>query len=83
MANTVDNLQIGLYYGYIGLVDGILERIFAELGEKPTVIATGGLARMISADSHYISQIDELLTLDGLRFLFERNRTTRPRGRAH
>jgi type III pantothenate kinase len=81
--NTVNHLQSGLYYGYIGLVDGILERIFAELGERPKVIATGGLARMISADSHYISEIDDLLTLDGLRFLFERNRTTRPRGRAH
>jgi type III pantothenate kinase len=81
--NTVGHLQSGLYYGYIGLVDGILERIFAELGQKPRVIATGGLAGMIAADSHYISEIDELLTLDGLRILFERNRNARPRGRAH
>jgi type III pantothenate kinase len=80
--NTVAHIQSGLYYGYIGLVDGILERIFAELGQKPRVIATGGLARMIAADSHYISEIDELLTLDGLRILFERNRNARPRGRA-
>jgi type III pantothenate kinase len=81
--NTVGHLQSGLYYGYIGLVDGILERIFAELGQKPRVIATGGLARMVAADSRYISEIDDLLTLDGLRILFERNRNVRPRGRAH
>src|ERR1039457_5764814 len=81
--NTVGHLQSGLYYGYIGLVDGILERIVAELGTQPHVIATGGLARMISADSRYIAEIDDLLTLDGLRILFERNRATRPRGRAH
>jgi type III pantothenate kinase len=81
--NTVGHLQSGLYYGYIGLVDGLLERIFAELGQKPRVIATGGLARMVAGDSHYIAEIDELLTLDGLRILFERNRSARPRGRAH
>src|ERR1700723_2149360 len=81
--NTVGHLQSGLYYGYIGLVDGILERIFEELGKKPRVIATGGLARMVAADSRYISEIDEMLTLDGLRILFERNRTVRPRSRAH
>jgi type III pantothenate kinase len=81
--NTVGHLQSGLYYGYIGLVDGILERIFEELGNKPRVIATGGLARMIAADSRYIAEIDELLTLDGLRILFERNRAARPRSRTH
>jgi type III pantothenate kinase len=81
--NTVTHIQSGLYYGYIGLVDGILERIVAELGAKPRVIATGGLARQISEDSRYIAEIDDMLTLDGLRILFERNRTARPRGRAH
>lgn len=80
--NTVGHLQSGLYYGYIGLVDGILERIFAELGQQPRVIATGGLARMVAADSHYIKQIDDLLTLDGLRILFERNRSHRPHKRS-
>jgi len=79
--NTVTHLQSGLYYGYIGLVDGILERIFAELGQKPRVIATGGLAHMVAADSHYITEIDDLLTLDGLRILFERNRAPRQRNR--
>jgi type III pantothenate kinase len=81
--NTTGHLQSGLYYGYIGLVDGILERIFEELGHKPRVIATGGLARMVAADSRYIAEIDDMLTLDGLRILFERNRAPRLRSRAH
>jgi type III pantothenate kinase len=81
--NSVTHLQSGLYYGYIGLVDGILERIIAELEEKPRVIATGGLARQIAEDSRYITEIDDMLTLDGLLILFERNRTAKPRGRAH
>jgi len=75
--NTVAHLQSGLYFGYIGLVDGILERIIAELGVQPRVVATGGLARMIAADSRFITEIDEMLTLDGLRILFERNRPDR------
>ncbi len=81
--NTVTHLQSGLYYGYIGLVDGILERMIAELGVQVRVIATGGLARQISEDSRFIHEIDDMLTLDGLRILFERNRAARPRARAH
>ncbi len=81
--NTVTHLQSGLYYGYIGLVDGILERMIAELGGPARVIATGGLARQISEDWRYVAQIDDMLTLDGLRILFERNRTARTRSRAH
>ena len=83
VTNTVTHLQSGLYYGYIGLVDGILERIVAELGQPARVIATGGLARQISEDSRFISEIDDMLTLDGLLILFERNRAAKPRGRAH
>jgi type III pantothenate kinase len=78
--NTAAHLQSGLYYGYIGLVDGILERILAEIPAsqqtaegRPRVIATGGLARMIAEDSRHIAQIDDMLTLDGLRLLYERN----------
>jgi type III pantothenate kinase len=85
--NTVAHLQSGIYFGYIGLVDGIIERILKEIGadpEKPPhIVASGGLARMVAADSRYIQQIDDRLTLDGLRILFERNRSARPRGRAH
>ena len=80
--NTVTHLQSGLYYGYIGLVDGILARMAAELGVEPKVIATGGLARQIAEDSKYISEIDDMLTLDGLLILFERNRVAKPRGKA-
>jgi len=82
--NTVGHLQSGLYFGYIGLVDGILERIIGELGEQPRIVATGGLASMIAEDSRFIHDIDEWLTLDGLRILFERNRAGRtpPRARS-
>lgn len=72
--NTVAHLQTGIYYGYIGLVDGILERIIAELGAQPHIVASGILSHMIAADSRYINEIDDMLTLDGLRLLWERNR---------
>lgn len=81
--NTVTHLQSGLYYGYIGLVDGILERMIKELGADARVIATGGLARQISVDSRYVAEINDMLTLEGLRIVFERNRAARPRTRAH
>jgi type III pantothenate kinase len=79
--NTVAHMQSGLYYGYIGLVDGILERILNETrapaSSAPKIIATGGLARLIVEDSRFIETIDDMLTLDGLRLIFERNRAVK------
>src|SRR5271169_2177349 len=71
--NTVNSLQSGLYYGYIGLIDGILERLMAELGSDVKVVATGGLASLMGGGSKYIREVDDLLTLDGLRMIYERN----------
>ncbi len=71
--NTVNSVQSGLYYGYLGLIDGILERLIAELGENVAVVATGGLASLMGGGSKYIREIDDLLTLDGLRIIYERN----------
>jgi len=71
--NTVDHLQIGLYYGYIGLVDGILARMIDELGPETRIIATGGLARLIAGGSKFSRQVAELPTLPGLRIIYERN----------
>ncbi len=70
---TADNIQIGLYYGYIGLVDGICERMIAELGPETKVIGTGGFAAMIAPDSKYLKTVDMHLTLDGVRLVYERN----------
>ncbi|WP_047489432.1 type III pantothenate kinase [Terriglobus sp. TAA 43] len=71
--NTVDHIQIGLYYGYIGLVDGICERMIAELATETKVVATGGFARMLAETSRTIRHVDENLTLDGVRLIYERN----------
>jgi type III pantothenate kinase len=71
--NTVNSVQSGLYYGYLGLIDGILERLITELGDNVTVVATGGLAALMGGGSKYIREIDDLLTLEGLRIIYERN----------
>jgi type III pantothenate kinase len=76
-STTVGSLQSGLYYGYLGLVDGILERLLGEMGNA-TVVATGGLAGLIGTGSKYIKHVDDLLTLDGLRIIWERNTAAKP-----
>jgi len=73
-SSTVLAMQSGLYHGYAGLVDGILGKLIAELQTTPRVIATGGLAHTIATASQYISEIDDTLTLAGLRLVYERIR---------
>ena len=72
-SSTVEAMQSGLYYGYVGLVDGVLRKMLSELEGKPRVIATGGLAPLIATGSELIELVDDTLTLEGLRLVYDRN----------
>ncbi len=78
---TVTSMQSGLFFGYVGMVEGLVHRLRTELGGRAYCVATGGLADVIAPETHVVDAVDRDLTLDGLRLLWERNNTPRPRAR--
>jgi type III pantothenate kinase len=72
--NTVSAMQAGILYGYVGQVEGIVNRIKAQSNLEPTVIATGGLATLIANESTVIDVVEPFLTLKGLQLIYKRNR---------
>lgn len=72
--NTINSMQSGIFFGYVGLVEGIVQRMKKELSDPPKVVATGGLAGPIAEATECIHQVEPYLTLEGLRLLYERNR---------
>ncbi|HOX14733.1 MAG TPA: type III pantothenate kinase [Smithellaceae bacterium] len=72
--DTVSAIQAGIMFGYAGLVDGIVNRMKAEVKTNPLVIATGGLAQVVAQETKSIDKIEEMLTLDGLRIIYELNK---------
>jgi type III pantothenate kinase len=73
--DTISSMQAGILFGYAGLVDGLIDRIKTEVKSNPKVIATGGLATVIANETKSINIVDEMLTLEGLRILYNRNLT--------
>ncbi len=78
--DTASAIQSGIVFGYASLVDGILGRMFEELKSRPKVVATGGLAKVICAHTRFVDEVDDDLTMEGLRILYKRNMPARTRG---
>ncbi len=74
--HTIHAMQAGIYFGYVGLVDAIIERMQHEMGGCPVVVATGGLAPLVAEASTSIQEIDPYLTLAGLKLIFDKNRAS-------
>jgi type III pantothenate kinase len=77
--NTVASMQSGLFYGWVGLMDGILDRLAGELGKTMKVVATGGQAPLVATSSKHRPSVDPSLTLEGLRIIYERNHSAAKR----
>lgn len=70
--NTISNMQAGIYYGYVGMMDGIVKRMKTEMQEEATVVATGGFSSLLAPESETIDHVDPYLTLEGLRIIYRR-----------
>ncbi len=69
--NTGESIRAGVFFGFVGLVDGLIERMISEVGGRPRIIATGGMSRLVAGESRYIKKIEEFLTLKGFKLIYE------------
>lgn len=72
--NTLEAIQSGLFYGFIAMTNGIIERIKKESGRDPKVVATGGLSKTVAIETNIIDEVDEFLILEGLKIIYEENK---------
>src|SRR4030081_1721657 len=80
-SSTIAAMQSGLYHGFVGLVDGVLRKMIDEIRDRPRNIATGGLASLIATGSEFIELVDDTLTLEGLRLIYERTSKESPKSK--